>query len=412
MTVDLNYLQLFRNNRKILLFGVVLTLFSSFGQTFVLSLYIPWILESFELSRSFYSGLYAVATLTSAATLIFVGKYIDHVPLKRFTWFVMSGIFLACLVAAASVNVVMLFLAIYMLRFFGQGMLSHTSATTVSRYFSKARGKALSIAYLGFPIGEGLFPVIVVSAILYLGWRQTFAASAGMILLVLLPLTIYLMRGFLHKPVIEGEELSSGATVSSRQEREWKQREIVRSPYFFLFAPTVFLVGFLLTALFFYQTFIAGYKGWTIEWMAGSILAYAISSFLFSIGAGPLVDRFSAKRIFPFTLFPMALGLVVLGLFHHPVATPIFWLLVGMSAGLNSPVVSALYAETYGTRSLGSVRSIFTFVMVVSTALGPVVYSFFLEKGFTFSHIHWAVIFVILLNALFIRIYGRTLLAR
>jgi MFS family permease len=176
----------------------------------------------------------------------------------------------------------------------------------------------------------------------------------------------------------------------------------VRSPHFYLFAPTVFLVGFLLTALFFYQTFIADYKGWSVEWMAASILAYAISSFLFSIATGPMIDRYSARRIFPFTLLPMALGILVLSSFSHSLAAPLFWFLVGVSAGINSPLTSALYAETYGTRSLGAVRSIFTFVMVVSTALGPVAYSFFLERGFDFDQIHLAIIGVIILNAMLV----------
>lgn len=400
----MNYIQLFRANTKILVFGIVLTLYSSFGQTFILSLFIPGILESFEISRSFYSQLYAVATLLSATTMIFLGKMIDHVPLKRFTLFVIGGIVTASLVAAFSFHVVMLFLAVYMLRFFGQGLLSHTSMTTMARYFSKARGKALSIGYLGFPIGEGLMPLVMVSIILWMGWRETFLASAVFILITLLPLALWLMRGFSGKKVVEGpaEQIKASPMEEEKELRVWKQREIVRSPYFYLFAPTVFIVGFLLTALFFYQTFIAEYKGWQVEWMAGSIIAYAISSFLFSILTGPLIDRFSARKIFPFTLLPMAAGMLVLAFLKQPLATPLFWLLVGISAGVNSPLTSALYAETYGTRSLGSVRSLFTFVMVASTALGPVVYSLFLDKGFTFDQIHLGVIGVILLNFLFI----------
>jgi len=398
-----NYLRFFLSNRKILVFGVLLTLYSSFGQTFILSLYIPGILESFAISSTFFSRLYAVATLLSATTLIFFGKLIDYIPLKRFTLIVIFGIITASLLAAFSVHVAMLFVAIYLLRFFGQGLLSHTSMTTLGRYFSRARGKALSIAYLGFPIGEGLLPIIMISIILWIGWRETFALSAVFILLTLLPLALWLIRGFEGKKVVEDTEARVlQEKQSPKEQRIWKQREIVRSPHFYLFAPTVFLVGFLLTALFFYQTFIADYKGWSVEWMAASILAYAISSFLFSIATGPMIDRYSARRIFPFTLLPMALGILVLSSFSHSLAAPLFWFLVGVSAGINSPLTSALYAETYGTRSLGAVRSIFTFVMVVSTALGPVAYSFFLERGFDFDQIHLAIIGVIILNAMLV----------
>jgi MFS family permease len=201
-----NYLRFFLSNRKILVFGVLLTLYSSFGQTFILSLYIPGILESFEISSSFFSRLYAIATLLSATTLIFFGKLIDYIPLKRFTLIVIFGIITASLLAAFSVHVAMLFVAIYLLRFFGQGLLSHTSMTTLGRYFSRARGKALSIAYLGFPIGEGLLPIIMISIILWIGWRETFALSAGFSLLTLLPLSLWLIRGFEGKKVVEATE--------------------------------------------------------------------------------------------------------------------------------------------------------------------------------------------------------------
>ena len=387
----------------------MLVFFSSFGQTFVVSLYIPWFLEEFDISRSFFSGMYAVATLGSAATIIFVGKKIDHVPLKNFTLFVVFGIMLACLTAAFSMHLFMLFIAIYLLRFFGQGLLGHTAMTTMARYFRKARGKALSVAYLGFPLGEALFPVLVISLILAVGWRQTFGLSAVFILLVLLPLSIYLMKGFSASTVVEEYEAPPEKPGREEEQPAWRQSKIIANPWFYLFAPTVFLVGFLQTALFFFQTFIAEYKGWAMEWMAGSITAYALASFSCAILAGPLIDKLSARRLFPFTLLPLGAGVLVLSLSNHPAIAPLYWLLVGITGGMNGPVVSALYAEVYGTRSLGAVRSIFTFVMVVSTALGPVVYSFFLERGFTFDHIHLAVVAVLLLNMIYILVLGRKL---
>ncbi len=414
----MNYLRFFLSNKRILSFGVLLVFFSSFGQTFVVSLYIPSLMESFQISRSFFSSLYAGATLLSATTLIVLGRRIDHVPLRGFTLFVVAGITAACLVAAFSFNLLTLFLAVYMLRLFGQGLLSHTSMTTMGRFFSRARGKALSIAYLGFPLGEGLMPVVVISTIAALGWRETFGLSALFILLVLLPLSMMLLRGASPASVVEaGTESRQVSVPASRpdkdtvpgEERLWRQRDILRSGVFYLLAPTVFLVGFLQTALFFFQTFIATEKGWSLEWMAAGITAYALSASLCSVFAGPLIDRYSGRRLLPLVLLPLGAGLIVLSLFDPLWATPLFWMLVGITGGSSSPITSAIYAETYGTRSLGTVRSLFTFVMVVSTAAAPVVYSFFLERGLGFSHIHWGVVAVIAANALVLVLLGRRL---
>jgi MFS family permease len=132
--------------------------------------------------------------------------------------------------------------------------------------------------------------------------------------------------------------------------------------------------------------------------MAGSISAYAVSSLIFSIYTGTLIDRFSARRIFPFILLPMAAGLFVIAFFSHPVTSVVFWFLLGISAGANPTTGNALYAETYGVKNLGSIRSIFTFVMIASTAAGPLVFSLFLEAGADYNLIHIILALLILVN--------------
>ncbi len=400
----MNYYRFFAANRNILLFAIILTLYSGFGQTFILSLYIPEIIKEFQISQGLYSSIYAAATLCSGITIIFAGKLIDRMPIMKFTMIVIVGIIAANLMAGISLNLFMLFLAIFMLRFFGQGLLTHTSITSMGRYFSRSRGKALSIAYLGFPIAEAVMPIAIITLVLTVGWRETFLLSSVFILATLIPLVLMLLRNFDKSKIVEEKETKTrkpGLTAVDEQ-RTWAQREIVKTLDFYVFAPTVFIVGFTLTALFFYQTFIADFKGWSLEWMAVNITAYAVSSLVFSILAGPLIDKYSARQIFPFVLVPMILGLLVLAFFSHTMATPAFWFLVGITAGANPTVSNALYAETYGVKSLGAIRSIFTFIMVVSTAAGPVVYSGLLSSDFNFNHIHLMITGVIVFNIIYI----------
>ena len=400
----MNYYKFFLANRKILLFAIILTLYSGFGQTFNLSLYIPEILKEFDISQGLYSSIYAAATLCSGITIIFAGRFIDRMPIMKFTMLVITGIIAANLLAGFSMNLFMLFLAIFMLRFFGQGLLTHTSMTAMGRYFSRSRGKALSIAYLGFPLAEAAMPIAIVSLILTLGWRESFLISSAFILITLIPLVLILLRNFDSTKVVEAPETGKKKVTEKNiaDQKSWAQREIVRTLNFYIFAPTVFIVGFTLTALFFYQTFIAEFKGWSLEWMAVNITAYAVSSLVFSILAGPLIDKYSARKLFPFVLIPMIAGLLVLAVSSNTLATPAFWFLVGISAGANPTVSNALYAETYGVKSLGSIRSIFTFIMVISTAAGPVVYSALLDSGLNFNHIHLMLSAVIVLNIIYI----------
>jgi MFS family permease len=59
-------------------FGVLLTLFSSFGQTFLISMFVPRLLETFQLNTAQFGLLYAAATITSALSLPFFGRLIDR----------------------------------------------------------------------------------------------------------------------------------------------------------------------------------------------------------------------------------------------------------------------------------------------------------------------------------------------
>ncbi len=379
--------------------------FSNFGQTFLLSLYIPSFLDTFEISRSYYSALYSAATLLSALLIIFGGKYIDKVSLKKFSIVVVLGISAAAILAAISMNLVMLFFAIFMLRFFGQGMLGHIAMTTMGKYFHIARGKALSIAYMGFPLGEALLPVSIVSLIALLGWRETMFISGAFIFIVLMSIVIWSLGTFKADNVVESFDIKREKETEEKKvsykprpldEAVLSQSDVLKNKYFYLFAPMVMITGFTLTALFFFQTFIADYKAWPIELMAAGITSYAISSIVFSIMAGPLIDKFSARKLFPFVLIPLSLGILILNTSNHNLTPFIFWAIIGISAGIHTPVSNALFAEVFGTKSLGAIRSLFTFAMVLSTAIAPVIYSFFLDLGYSFNDIHWGMITIIL----------------
>ena len=56
------------------------------------------------------------------------------------------------------------------MRFSGQGMMSHTATTTISRYFTKSRGKALSIGWFGLSTAEFIMPVLIVYLLSIYAW--------------------------------------------------------------------------------------------------------------------------------------------------------------------------------------------------------------------------------------------------
>lgn len=378
------YLAFLRSHPRLLLFGMLLTFFSSYGQTFLISLYIPELERYFGFTNTGLSSLYATATMASAFTLPWVGRLVDTWPLRRFTYLVVAGLLSACLALSVAVHPVLVLLGFFGLRLFGQGLMSHTAVTTMARGFVADRGKAISIALLGHPLGEATLPLLMALVIGAWGWRAGLQVSALSLLVVVGPLLWWLLRGRPSAILFPRENRDESASERPNPLRVLTKRA------FWLITPAVFIVGFLNTALFFYQVKLGDSRGWEPTWVAASLSVYAAVSALSLMGSGPVVDEWSARRLFPFMLLPYLLGFLVLAFWSHPLSYPVALALVALSNGPGSTIKNSLYAEIFGTNLIGTVRSVFTTVMVFSTALGPLTYGLLLDAGWSYGGIFLA----------------------
>ena len=172
------YLQFLVKNTRWLLGGFLLTMFSSFGQTFYISLSTGDVRHAFELTSGEYGTLYMAATLASAITLPLLGQIVDRYSVVTVTAISTIMLALACLALAGAQSILMLVLALYGLRLFGQGMMSHISITAMGRWYAENRGKAVSIASLGFNAGLALSPVCFAAMVGIMGWRNSWLVAA------------------------------------------------------------------------------------------------------------------------------------------------------------------------------------------------------------------------------------------
>lgn len=384
-----SWIRFFSENRSLVLFGFLLTFFSSFGQTFLVSLFVPEVLEEFELTNASFGSVYAAATLFSAFCLTWLGRFIDVTDLRKFSWMVIAGMVVALLIFSQASYVVLLAVGLFGMRLSGQGLMSHTAITTMARYFDNVRGKAISITTLGFPAGSAIFPLIMALSIEAFGWRQTLVFSAVFVAVVLPPLVAYLLRDVETDPQVlhqkREEEISDSEGEAEKEKEVPSYRQILRSKAFWLIAPGSIAIPLLNTTFFFYQIPLAEAKGWSAEWVAACFVAYSVASAFCMIAAGQLIDRLSATRLFPYFLFPLlgALSLVITS--DSPWITPVYLILIGISNGFGNTIKSAVQAELFGIEFLGTVRSLFTALMVVSTAIGPALFGFLLDGGMSFE---------------------------
>ena len=350
-------------NARWLAGGFLLALFSSFGQTFFISLWGAEIRAEFALTHGGFGAVYMIATLASALTLPFVGRLIDAMSVARFALGVILMLALAAFLMGAARGIVMLVVAIYLLRLFGQGLMTHTAMTAMGRWYSANRGRAVSVASTGQQAGEAVLPIVFVTLATYMTWRETwFVAMAG-ILLVALPSVLVLMR---HERVPLGT-----AVGGAERGRQWTREEVLADPLFWAVVAGIMIPPFTGTSIFFHQNYLIELNGWDPAVYYGAFSLMAATCVVFALATGVAIDRFGATRILPVFFVPLGLSCLVAGSFSASGAAIVFMILLGASYGISSALFGALWPEIYGTRHLGAVRSVVTAMMVFFTAAGP-----------------------------------------
>ncbi len=391
----MSYLRFLAAHPRFLAFGFALAFFSSFGQTFFISLFSDDIRATFEMSHGDFGLVYSLATLASGLTLIRLGRKIDFVDLRWFTAFLCAGLVAACLGMAVAPTIGVLAVVLFLLRLTGQGLLSHTAMTTMARYFDEHRGKAISLAALGFPAGEAVLPITAVVVMDRLGWRETWFVIAACLCVIMIPLVLWLLRGHdeRHRTHLERLESEAGSPSAphgnSITTDQWTRGQVLRDSRFYLLLPGIVAPGFIVTGLFFHQVHLVEVKGWSLAWFAACFAAFAGAQLPAGLVAGPLVDRLGASRLLPLFLVPLTAGLAVLASSRHWLVAPAFMALAGLTSGLGGTIVGAMWAEVYGVRHLGAIRAMVTAIVVVGTAGSPVTMGWLIDAGVSMEAIAW-----------------------
>ena len=351
-----------RHNLRWLCGGLLLTLCSSFGQTFYISLFSGHIREKFALSHGDFGSLYMIATLASAATLIFIGKVLDRYRVVQVAIAVFIGLAVFTFSMSQVNNTIGLVIVLFGLRLFGQGMMTHTAMTAMGKWYVGERGRAVSTTSMGYQVGEGLLPGIMAVALLVFAW-ETLWRFSSLFLLLALPVAFLLLRKDREPTASEKQTLSAT--------RHWTRAEVLADGAFWILCLGILAPAFIGTSHFFHLVHITEYKGWTREWAAASFILLSIMTIGWTLFSGWLVDRLTARHLLPFFLVPLGIGCIFMSFFSTPASLLVFMALLGTSYGISSSLFGSLWPEVYGTKHLASIRALAVAMMVLASALGP-----------------------------------------
>jgi len=371
-----------KSNFKIIIFGFIFTLFSSVGQSYFIGLFNYSVRNEINISHGDFGNLYAIATLCSSIALVWLGKKIDDIKLVNFSIFVVIFLAFSALFFSFVNSTIFLLLGIFFLRLSGQGLMAHTATTSISRFFDRRRGKALSIIWLGLSAAEFLLPVIIVFFLSFMEWRIIWIGIA-IITLLFLPIFSYHMVKDIN---IFSRDKDYYNKINTKI-KNWTRKEVLLDFKFYTMLPALLAPAAIITGIFVYQSFIVESKRWGIYVLPTAFMVYSITSVVILFASGYLVDKFSSSKILPFLNLPLLFSLIVLIFYNHHYSAYIIMFFVGATNGLANVLLSSLWAEIYGVRHLGAIRALSTSLMVFSTALGTAVFGSLIDFGYSIENI-------------------------
>ena len=375
---------MFKNlSLKVIIFGFIFTFFSCFGQSFFIGLFNSSIRETLSITHGQFGSIYASATLFSSLLLIWIGKKIDDVNVLKFAIFVTILLSFSSFFFSKTSSVAFLFVAIFLMRFSGQGLMSHTASTTISRYFTKSRGKALSIIWFGLSSAEFIMPVLIVYLLTLIVWQDLWVMFS-LIVLICLPLASYIL---VKDVKLDTREMSQNKILKEENIKNWKRIEVLGDYRFYIVSLNMLAMPWIATGVFVYQSFVTNSKGWGEYTIAQSFMSYSIFSVITLIVAGYLIDKFTSRKLLIYMNIPLFLGTLVIIYFDAPQTAFLFLGLVGISNGLANLLGSSTWAEIYGVKYIGSIKALTTALMVFATAFGTALFGFFIDAGFSIEKI-------------------------
>lgn len=356
--------------------GMVCSALSSPGQSFAISLYLDHLIADLGISRVELSTLYAVATLSAAALLPFVGGLSDRTTGRRFLTTVLVLLGLSLLAFAHVESVLALGLSFFAVRLLGQGAIGLGTLTVTVRWFRRYRGRALAVVALGYALGEMVFPGVIYGLIEAFGWRGSLVVLAGLYVLLFAPAVGLLLRERREDAErVDGLRLAAAGTRDTGvppEEHSFSLRETLRMPVFWAMLACVSVPPLVMTGVIFHQVALFRSLGWGLEMVPPAFMMVALGGVVMTYATGFALERVPSRYgvAFSMALTVLAFASTLLPLAPVPGAL-LYGGLLGLSAGAISASNSVLWPDYFGIDALGAIKGVVNGVRNGATAVGP-----------------------------------------
>ena len=238
----------------------------------------------------------------------------------------------------------------------------------LSRWFTRARGRAMGFAYLGIGIGGAVVPFLGVWLTQAFGWQGALQALGALIVLAALPMALTV-------PESPGTEAwgPDSAAAAAAPGGAVRVGEVFRAPAFYLLLVgsmcSIAAVGGTIQHLKLFLSLDHGYSQGNAAKIASLVLA---SSLVGRLGMGWLADRFPKKYVMLLIYLLVASAIPLLFYADAPGVLYLFAVVFGIGLGGEYMVIPLMAAELFGVRVLGRAMGVILTADGVAEALAPV----------------------------------------
>jgi sugar phosphate permease len=330
-----------------------------------LPFYYDFMVREFGWSRTQVTSGNAISKLLIGPLFGFAaGWIVDRFGPRRL---MLAGILMAggALVGLAHMTALWMFYLFYIFNALGYvcgGPLPNQ--VLLSRWFDKARGKAMGFAYLGIGIGGYLVLKLSPRLVEAFGWRGALQCLGIVIILIALPLA-YFVR---DEPAAAGPH----GRRESGGDRLAPLGSVFRNPAFYLLAIgsmcSIGAVGGTNQHLKLYLSLDMKYTQEASATIASTVLACSIAGRLLM---GWLADRIARKHVMLLIYLLIAGSIPLLFMADSRPAMYAFAIIFGLGLGGEYMIIPLMAAELFGVRVLGRLLGVILTADGVAEATSP-----------------------------------------
>lgn len=232
----------------------------------------------------------------------------------------------------------------------------------ISRWFDKARGKAMGFAYVGIGVGGTVVPLLAVALIEAFGWNAALRIIGMLIIAISFPLAFFVQDAPSDAASQQAAAAAPSAPLSA----------VLKNKYFYLLAIgsmcSIGAVGGTNQHLKLYFGLDLGVGEARVATIVSLVLASSIAGRLFM---GWLADRIARKYVMLLIYCLVAASIPLLFVAQQPGMVYVFAVIFGVALGGDYMIIPLMAGDLFGVRVLGRVMGIVLTADGVAEATAP-----------------------------------------